>query len=317
MNGILAFSPGSDLVPLHLADKPVLLAPMAGVNDPVFRAICRRKGAALTYSEMISAKGLAYGNKKTFEMLGSLPEDRPFAVQLFGNEPDTMASQAQWLSTHLGSKLALIDINMGCPVRKVAGQGSGAALLSTPKLAEAITSAVCSASPVPVTVKIRLLSAADDASTVAFARMLASAGAAALTIHGRTPQQHYTGTAQRDIVNSLVSALDIPVFASGDVYTPDDIQDYRARGAQAVMVARGARGNPWIFSGEKPSQEEVVRVAREHTLGLHAWDAHKLVWMRKHLAWYFKGYPGAVSVRKAVQTAVTLDDYLAILDACE
>jgi len=289
---------------------------MAGVNDPVFRAICKRMGAALTYTEMISSKGLAYGNARTQEMIAGLPEDKPYAVQLFGNEPEVMAAEAQRLHEQLADDIALIDINMGCPARKVASAGSGAALLEKPDLAAAIVSAVSSAVSVPVTVKMRLLHESDDATTLGFAERMAQSGAAALTIHGRTAGQFYTGTARKDIVGVLARYLEIPVIASGDVYSADDIQTYWDEGASAVMAARGARGNPWIFAGDKPSLEEVVSIAREHTMRLYEWEPRKLVWMRKHLAWYFKGAPHALKVRKAVQTAVTLEDYLEILDVC-
>ncbi|MDR1088900.1 MAG: tRNA-dihydrouridine synthase family protein [Coriobacteriales bacterium] len=296
-------------------DTRLLLAPMAGVNDPVFRALCRRMGAGLTYTEMISSLALAYGNRKTQDMLRALPEDRPYAVQLFGSEPAVMAAQARALEAELGAGLALIDINMGCPARKVVSSGNGAALLKRSELACEIVAAVHAAVRVPVTVKMRLVSHAD-ADTLAFASGLAESGAAALTIHGRTAEQYYRGAAHRSSVDTLVAGLSIPVIASGDVFSREDAREYRERGASAVMVARGARGNPWIFSGEEPDLAERVAVAREHVERLHAWEPRKLVWMRKHLAWYFKGSPVALRVRKAVQTAVSLEDYLALLESC-
>ncbi len=287
---------------------------MAGVNDAVFRAICRRMGAALTYTEMISSKGLAFGNAKTQEMIGGLPEDRPYAVQLFGNEPAVMAAEAHALAQKLGNNLALIDLNMGCPARKVASQGSGASLLQKPLLARHIVKAVSEAVSVPVTVKMRLLSASEDASTLAFALMVEEAGAAAVTLHGRTAEQLYRGEARRDITEQVASQLSIPLIASGDVFSHEDVREYRERGAFAVMAARGARGNPWLFAHRQPSLADICAVAREHTVRLFELEPHKLVWMRKHFAWYFKGTPGAVHVRTAVQSAVTLTDYLTILD---
>jgi nifR3 family TIM-barrel protein len=296
-------------------DTRLLLAPMAGVNDPVFRALCRRMGAGLTYTEMISSQALAYGNRKTQDMLQALPEDRPYAVQLFGSKPAVMAAQAHALEAELGESLALIDLNMGCPARKVVSSGNGAALLACPTLAQGIVAAVSEAVAVPVTVKMRLVSEADE-DTLAFAQSLARAGAAAVTIHGRTAEQYYRGAAQKTIVDTLAQGLTIPVIASGDVFVREDAREYLERGASAVMVARGARGNPWFFSGEEPSLAEKVAVAREHVERLFAWEPRKLVWMRKHLAWYFKGTPVALSVRKAVQTAVSLEDYLALLENC-
>ncbi|MDR2035621.1 MAG: tRNA-dihydrouridine synthase family protein [Coriobacteriales bacterium] len=301
---------------LEFQNKKLLLAPMAGVNDPVFRALCRRMGADLTYTEMISSKGLAYKNLRTQEMIAALPEDRPYAVQIFGHEPEVMAAQACVLEQQLGSDLALIDINMGCPARKVASAGSGAALLQKPKLAGSIVQAVASAVRTPVTVKMRLVSDSAE-ETLAFARLMAQSGAAALTIHGRTASQYYHGTAQKSIVSLLSEHLPVPVLASGDVFSEADIQDYWNEGANAVMIARGARGNPWIFAGYQPSYAEIIEVAREHTERLFDWEPRKLVWMRKHLAWYFRGTPHAVQIRKAVQTAVTLEDYLSILKSAD
>lgn len=295
-------------------DRQLLLAPMAGVNDPVFRALCRRMGASLTYTEMISSMGLAHRNAKTQKMIAALPEDIPYAVQLFGSEPEVMAAEARSVAKRLGNTLALIDINMGCPARKVATGGSGAALLQKPCVALNIIEAVCKAVCLPVTVKMRLLSSVGGDDTLAFAKRVQEAGAAAITLHGRTAEQGYKGVAERETVARLASELDIPVVASGDVFTPEDIQDYFRRGVSAVMVARGAQGNPWMFAGYEPSMEERIALAREHTQRLYEWDPHKLVWMRKHLAWYFKGTPTAVRIRTAVQRAVVVEDYLAILE---
>jgi len=287
---------------------------MAGVNDPVFRAICRRLGAGITYTEMISAKGLAYGNLKTQEMITALQGDKPYAVQLFGDDPQIMAAEAHKLALRLKDDLALIDINMGCPARKVTSTGSGAALLQKPKLAASIVTEVSSAVVLPVTVKMRLVCKSNDIRTLSFAEDMVASGAQAITIHGRTAEQFYTGRARKDIAGALVRHLEIPIFASGDVCTQDDIQEYWSLGVNAVLAARGARGNPWIFSGHKPSIIEIAEVAREHTVGLYEFEPRKLVWMRKHLAWYFKGSPEALKIRKAVQTAVSLEDYLVILD---
>lgn len=296
--------------------RGLLLAPMAGVNDLVFRALCRKKGAQLTYTEMISSKGLLFGNQKTKEMLKALPEDRPYAVQLFGNEPEVMAAEAQKLVEVLSADLSLIDINMGCPARKVASNGSGAALLKQPELALRIVQAVSSAVDIPVTVKMRLLDNSNDSTTIAFALSVAEAGAAAITLHGRTAEQMYKGSANKQVVGLLAQQSPVPVIASGDVFGAEDIQAYQELGVKKVMIARGARGNPWIFAGEIPTLSEIVAMAREHTEQLALLEPRKLVWMRKHLAWYFKGTPRAVRVRKAVQSAVTVEDYLDILENC-
>ncbi|MDR0888311.1 MAG: tRNA-dihydrouridine synthase family protein, partial [Coriobacteriales bacterium] len=210
-----------------------VLAPMAGVNDPAFRAICKRMGAGLTYTEMISSKGLQYGNKKTRDMLVSLPEEGRLAVQLFGHEPDVMADAAKWIAQQYSDKLALIDVNMGCPVRKIAGKGDGAALMDEPELAASIVRAMAEAVPCPITVKFRLHhddelplrhSGLDPESTeradktrlpfqatCAFAALMQDAGASAICVHGRTAGQMYRGSANRDIISYVARAVDIPV----------------------------------------------------------------------------------------------------------
>ena len=323
---------------------------MAGINDPVFRAICKRMGASLTYSEMISSKGLSYKNQKTYSMLKYLPEEAPFAVQLFGNEPQTMAHTAAELEMHLGNDLALIDINMGCPARKVAGKGDGAALMRTPELAAEIIAAVVTAVHVPVTVKCRKGFGSGEDTALELAKRSEQAGAAAIGIHGRTAHQLYQGTADRMLIERIAKAISIPVFASGDVYSYADIEDYFSRGAAGVFVARGALGNPWIFSQHsnaekihprqkpttectiascflkpaaectiassslKPTLDERIDIAYEHTTRLFELDPQKLVTMRRHIAWYFKGIPHATQVRNSLNECRTLNDYLQLLE---
>jgi nifR3 family TIM-barrel protein len=293
------------------ASKPVVLAPMAGVNDPAFRALCKRMGAALSYTEMISTKGLSYGNTKTDDMLMCVDDELPLAVQLFGNEPHIVAAQAQEIERRMGNKLALIDINMGCPARKVAGKGDGAALMRSPERAFEILSAVVTQVQVPVTVKFRKGYELHENTAQDFALMAEEAGVAAVAVHGRTAQQMYRGKADRSVIDCVAKALRIPVIASGDVYTQADIQDYFSRGAAAVMVARGAQGNPWIFSPAiaPPSLEARLAVAWEHTSRLYELKPDKLVSMRRHIAWYFKGLPHAAALRRSLNSCVTLQDY--------
>ncbi|MDR1422151.1 MAG: tRNA-dihydrouridine synthase [Coriobacteriales bacterium] len=316
----------------ELLGRGVLLAPMAGVNDPIFRSLCARMGADLTYTEMVSAKGLSFGNQKSFDLLADETK-QPVAAQLFGHEPDVLAKQACVLEERFDGNLALIDINMACPARKIVTKGDGAALLREPLLADTIMRAVVSAVDLPVTVKFRKGYELDEDIAVEFARRAQQCGMAALAIHGRTAQQFYHGSADRELIGRVVAAVEIPVIASGDVFTRDDIRFYREeQGARAVMVARGAQGNPWIFSagstlstGKNPSDGvpdlgERVRIAREHTRGLATCYPRRLASMRKHTAWYFRGTPQAGALRRAVQTCVSLADYEAlfswILDEC-
>jgi nifR3 family TIM-barrel protein len=296
-------------------DGAVFLAPMAGINDPVFRGICRRMGADLTYTEMVSAKGLAYRSARTEALLSPGEDERPVAVQLFGKESDTLAAQAKRLASRHRDEIALIDINMGCPARKIAGKGEGAALMKDPHLAERILSAVVGAVDVPVTVKFRKGYELGEDCAVDFAKMAESCGVAAVAIHGRTARQFYQGKSDRELIARVKQAVSIPVVASGDVFTRDDIRDYREEwGADAVMVARGARGNPWIFASVKPSLEERVRVAHEHTIGLARLAPYRLSSMRRHIPWYFRGTPHATAIRRAVHDCGDPRDYEALFE---
>lgn len=306
-----------------LFNNSVLLAPMAGVNDPVFRRICRCCGADLSYSEMISALGLAYGSARSAELLYIDDLEKPLAVQLFGKDPQVLAEQARLLEERYGSDLALIDINMGCPTRKIAGKGEGAALMRDPALAERILRSVVEVVSLPVTVKFRRGYDAGQETAVQFAQMAEAAGVAAVAVHGRWAVQLYSGQADRQLIGRVKAAVGIPVIASGDVYTPMDVQFYlQEQGADAVMVARGAQGNPWIFSAIKAglgatpqiTLTERVTVAREHLCGLNELFPHRLAAMRKHIAWYFKGIPGAVTIRQQVNNCLQLADYLQLLD---
>ncbi|MDR1185767.1 MAG: tRNA-dihydrouridine synthase family protein, partial [Coriobacteriales bacterium] len=193
-----------------------LLAPMAGVNDPVFRGICKRMGADLTYTEMVSAKGLEYGSKKTEALLALGEGERPVAVQLFGRESDVLAEQAKRLASQYQGDIVLIDINMGCPARKIVSKGEGAALMKDPRLAEHILRAVVAAVELPVTVKFRRGYELGEDNAVEFAKMAESCGVAAVAVHGRYARQFYQGQSDREVVTRVKQAISIPVIASGD-----------------------------------------------------------------------------------------------------
>jgi nifR3 family TIM-barrel protein len=300
--------------------RSVLLAPMAGVNDPIFRRICKQYGAELTYSEMISAAGLAHASVKSKDLLYIDEQDRPIAVQLFGKDPQLLAEQARLLEERFGPAIALIDINMGCPTRKIAGKGEGAALMKDPALAEAIIRSVVEAVNLPVTVKFRRGFEAGNETAVEFARMAETAGAAAIAVHGRWAVQMYSGSSDKQLIGRVKAAVSIPVIASGDVFGTDDIEYYfDDQGADAVMVARGAQGNPWIFGTKLVTPSTIMRVgvAREHLLGLAELFPYRLASMRKHIAWYFKGVSGASEIRRRVNECVSVDDYLYLLKRIE
>lgn len=223
-----------------------VLAPMAGVTDFAFRHVCAEIGAALTVTEMVSAKALVYKDGKTASLLYAMEGDRPFAAQLFGHEPDVMAEAADLALEISGANI--LDINMGCPVGKIVKSGDGSALMKDPDLAGRIVEAVVSAVQVPVTVKFRKGFDGGSVNAPEFASVCRQAGASALTVHGRTRAQMYAGRADWDIIREVKKSVDIPVFANGDVFSAEDAMHIlRYTGCDGVMIGRGAFGNPWIF----------------------------------------------------------------------
>ena len=312
-----------------LARGNVLLAPMAGITEAPFRGICKRMGAGLTYTEMISAKALYYNRDSPASqaLLSFSADEIPCAVQISGSDPGMMAEQAAGLLERCADEVALIDINMGCPVSKVVKKGEGSALMREPALAVAIVSAVVEACDVPVTVKIRKGWDADQVNAVDFARALEAAGAAAIAVHGRTRAQFYKGTADWDVIAQVKAGVSVPVIGSGDVFSAGDVVALLEHtGVDAVMVARGAQGNPWIFREARalidegvvlprPTAFERIDMAREHGDALVAFGGERaFVRMRKHVAWYIADMPGASAVRARVHSCrshAELDELLA------
>ena len=308
------------------SERRLLLAPMAGVSDEAFRTLCREQGADLTYTEMVSAKGLSYANEKTRYLLHlSVGEDQ-VAVQLFGHEPDVMADQASWVEQEMGETLAYLDINMGCPARKIVSKGDGSALMKTPDLAAAIVRAVSAAVEHPVTVKFRRGWAEGDETCVEFARRMEDAGAAAVTVHGRYALQLYRGRADWDAIARVKAAVSIPVVGNGDVKCgADAVALVERTGCDAVMIARAAEGNPWVFAQckaalagvpepAKPSVEERIAMARRHARLLAEREGRNIVRMRKHAMWYMTGLPGAAAARAKINACVSVEDFDRVFD---
>ncbi len=308
------------------SERRLLLAPMAGVSDEAFRTLCRDQGADLTYTEMVSAKGLSYANEKTRHLLHLAEGEDQVAVQLFGHEPDVMADQARWVEQEMGETLAYLDINMGCPARKIVSKGDGSALMKTPDLAAAIVRAVSAAVEHPVTVKFRRGWAEGDETCVEFARRMEDAGVAAVAVHGRYALQLYRGRAEWDAIARVKAAVSIPVVGNGDVKCgADAVALVERTGCDAVMIARAAEGNPWVFAqckaalaGEsepaKPSVEERIAMARRHARLLAEREGRNIVRMRKHAMWYMTGLPGAAAARAKINACVSVEDFDRVFD---
>ena len=306
-----ALSPDLPAWDRELSGK-LLMAPMAGVSDAAYRLMARSGGAALAYSEMVSCAGLHYG-EKSWGRVDPDPAEPEIAVQLFGSKPELFRESAERVAARLGDRLALLDINMACPVPKVTRKGEGSALLEDPGLAAGIVRACREgARGVPVTVKIRRGRYMGREVAPEFARAMEAAGAAAVAVHGRFATQMYHGEAGWGAVARVVDAVDIPVIASGDILSHDAARRALSEtGAAAVMVARGTYGNPWVFSGHVPTPVEKIAAFECHVRLLEATGAH-LKRARSLAGWYFKGMPDAARWRNAAMSCVTAEEFLAV-----
>ena len=306
-------------------ESNILLAPMAGVTDKAFRMIVKPFGPALMYTEMVSGKGLFYKSKKTADLLTADESEKPVAVQIFGHDADIMAGIA---NSALEYGAAVIDINMGCPAPKIVNNGDGCALMKSPETAAKVISAVCRAVDVPVTVKFR--AGWDDKSinAVEFAKIAEQSGASAVTVHGRTREQFYSGTADLNIIKAVKAAVKIPVIGNGDIIdggSAAHMLEYT--GCDGIMVGRAAEGNPWIFREisaylkdgtvlPPPDLDERREVALKH-LGLlveFKGEHRGVLEGRKHMAWYFKGVSGGAVLRTALNKAQKYDEMCGLIN---
>ncbi|MCL2576830.1 MAG: tRNA dihydrouridine synthase DusB [Defluviitaleaceae bacterium] len=286
------------------------MAPMAGVTDKIFRKIVFEHGAGFTVSEMVSAKSIVYDNKNTFKLMANDDNVRPWAVQFFSHEPEILSEAIKRLGDF---PFDIVDINMGCPMPKIVKNGEGAALMRDPPLAGRLIEAAVKASFRPVTVKIRKGFTPSTVNAKEMAHIAQESGALWVAVHGRTRDQFYTGEADWDAIAAVKAAVKIPVIGNGDIFTPETAVE-RLNCCDAIMIARGALGNPWLFSRTlklletgilplPPTRDEIIETALRH---LRA--AENIIEMRKHLCWYTKGLPGSAETRRQINNAKSVNE---------
>lgn len=296
-------------------DNNVFLAPMAGISDLSFRIICKEMGAGLVYTEMVSCKGLYYNDEKTESLMVVSEKERPTALQIFGSEPDIM-SRVVYDKINKRKDIDIIDINMGCPAPKIVKNGDGSALMKKPNLVREIVSSVVKVSQKPVTIKIRMGWDDDNINAAEIAKIGEDAGADAVTVHGRTREQFYSGKANWDIIKKVKESVLIPVIGNGDIFTPQDGKDMLDyTGCDGIMIGRGCRGNPWIFKRtvelinhskvpQAPKDKEKILMAMKHLEMMTRTKREDIAIreMRKHIAWYIKGMKYSADMRNKINT---------------
>lgn len=306
-------------------ENPLVLAPMAGVTDLPFRLLCKEQGAGLLCMEMVSAKAILYKNRNTAELLQIDGREHPVSLQLFGDDPEVLSEAAYQIRE---CPFDILDVNMGCPVPKVVNNGEGSALMKNPELAGRILSALVRATDRPVTVKIRRGFDEEHVNAVEIARIAENAGVAAIAVHGRTREQYYSGQADWDIIRQVKEAVSIPVIGNGDVNSPEKARAMMEEtGCDGVMIGRGSRGNPWIFSRTRhyletgellppPGTAEVKAMILRHARMLlnYKGEYTGIREMRKHVAWYTAGFPHSARLRSRVNEVQSLEELERILE---
>lgn len=306
-------------------ENSLALGPMAGVTDLPFRLLCKEQGCGMLYTEMVSAKAILYKNKNTNILLNIDSGEHPVAIQLFGSEPDIMAD--------IGAQVAegscdFIDVNMGCPVPKIVNNHEGSYLLTQPKLVEEILTKMVKNISKPVTIKIRKGFKNDECQAVDIAKIAEYCGVAAVTVHGRTREQYYSGKADWDIIKAVKEAVNIPVIGNGDIFSAEDAKRMKEyTGCDGIMIGRGARGNPWIFKQvneylkngavvPKPSAQEVKDMILKHARMLCEYKGEYtgVREMRKHIAWYTAGLPHSAELRRLCNLIDSMDVLEEVID---
>lgn len=306
----------------------LILAPMAGVTDQPYRLLCREQGCALVVTEMVSAKAILYRNKNTKALLAVSEKERPAAVQLFGSDPEILGRIAAQVEE---GPCDIIDLNLGCPVPKIVNNGEGSALMKDLKKAEEIFASVVKHTKKPVTVKFRKGFNDSQVNAVELARIAEGCGLSAVAVHGRTREQYYSGKADWEIIRQVKEAVGIPVIGNGDVFAPQDVKRMlEETGCDGVMIGRGAKGNPWIFSASlhylktgqvppKPGIGEIREMILRHGKLLAEFKGERTAMqeMRKHIAWYTAGLPHSSAMRNEINQIDHLDGMLELLEKLE